>query len=250
MGERHAYASGTFSFVELACHDVDEARRFYGELLGWEASEAAPGGLTMMRLGGRDAAAIDPVTEGEQAGWISYVTVADAHEVAETVPALGGHVLSEPADVPGAGRTATIADPHGAQVALWEPRGHAGAGVVNDPGAFCWNELAARDVPVAERFWGELLDWSFRPGDELFPPGYRLADVDGRLNAGLRHAPDGPSRWVVYFTVESITDACDHALEMGATLIERPQPLYAGTFASLADRQACEFALWEGDPDP
>jgi hypothetical protein len=33
-------------------------------------------------------------------------------------------------------------------------------------------------------------------------------------------------------------------------VVERPQPLYGGTFAVIADRQGLEVALWEGDPDP
>jgi len=32
---------------------------------------------------------------------------------------------------------------------LWEPGNNIGAGLVNVPGASCWNELAAADLDVA-----------------------------------------------------------------------------------------------------
>ena len=81
MGERTAYASGTFRWADLQTTDPDGARAFYTELFGWEADAMPiPGGgtYTMLRLGGRDAAALSTQDEEARAGgappsWLSYV---------------------------------------------------------------------------------------------------------------------------------------------------------------------------------
>ncbi len=36
MGTRTSYEAGTFSWVELATTDPDDAKRFYGGLFGWD----------------------------------------------------------------------------------------------------------------------------------------------------------------------------------------------------------------------
>lgn len=36
MGTRTSYQSGIFSWVELVTTDRDDAKRFYGELFGWD----------------------------------------------------------------------------------------------------------------------------------------------------------------------------------------------------------------------
>ena len=46
-----------------------------------------------------------------------------------------------------AGRFAVAEDPAGSVFSLWQPGDHAGAGLVNEPGAFTWNELATTDLP-------------------------------------------------------------------------------------------------------
>ena len=39
MGERTSYPARTFSWVDLQTDDLDAAKRFYGELLGWSYND-------------------------------------------------------------------------------------------------------------------------------------------------------------------------------------------------------------------
>jgi predicted enzyme related to lactoylglutathione lyase len=55
MGRRDSYEPGTFCAVDLATTDPDGAKRFYGELFGWETEDVSPGeGMTytILRLDG------------------------------------------------------------------------------------------------------------------------------------------------------------------------------------------------------
>ena len=64
-----------------------------------------------------------------------------------------GRGMKEAFDVFDVGRMAVIQDPIGAVFALWQPRKHQGAGIVNLPNSFCWNELATSDTTKAGEFY-------------------------------------------------------------------------------------------------
>ena len=79
MGARTRYEPGTFSWVELFTTDPDDAKRFYGELFGWQ-TEGASATATQ---GGKAVAAISEQAAPQRSvgvppHWLSYVTVASA----------------------------------------------------------------------------------------------------------------------------------------------------------------------------
>ena len=62
MGKRASYEPGTFCWVDLATTDPEGAKTFYGELFGWEASDAGDGTAMLRRpgYGAHLAATVDP----------------------------------------------------------------------------------------------------------------------------------------------------------------------------------------------
>src|SRR5438067_4150748 len=125
------YQPGTPSWVELSSPDPDAAASFYGEVLGWSATEAgAPetGGYRMFQHDGKNVAGLmGQMQEGQPTAWATYVSVADADDTAEKVKAAGGNVMIEPMDVMDLGRMAVFADPTGAVFGVWQPKAFAGA---------------------------------------------------------------------------------------------------------------------------
>src|SRR5918998_4241018 len=119
MGTRTSYEPGTFSWVDLATTDPAGAKRFYGELFGWEADDMPAGDgatYTMLRLGEHYVAGLAEQPEDERGQgipphWNNYVTVADVDASAERVGSLGGTVLAPPFDVLTAGRMCVVQDP-------------------------------------------------------------------------------------------------------------------------------------------
>ena len=70
-------------------------------------------------------------------------------------------------------------------------------------GRFCWHELVTTDLAAATKFYGELLDWTFR--DNPSPGGgtYRMFSLGETMVGGAMVAPAGvPSGWLVYVAVD------------------------------------------------
>ncbi|HEY6534050.1 MAG TPA: VOC family protein, partial [Acidimicrobiales bacterium] len=164
----------------MSTTDLGGALAFYGELFGWEVGETGgpeTGGYTMFFLRGLPVAAAAPqmshqAEQGVPPAWTTYISVEDVDAAAGRVESFGGALLAPPFDVLDIGRMCVLTDPSGAPVALWQSRTHAGAGIVNEPGTMCWNELTTRDPEVAQTFFGELLGWEVdRKGPD--PADYR-----------------------------------------------------------------------------
>ncbi len=251
MGTRERYAPGTFCWEELATSDLEGAKAFYGEVLGW-AYEDLPlddGQVYVMAtVDGHRVAAL--MGTEHHPHWRSYVSVEDVDAAAARVIELGGSVRLEPFDVMDAGRLAGVADPTGASVMLWQPGEHPGAGLVNVPGALSWNDLQTTDVGAAADFYAVLLGWRIAAIPSA--PGGRVSvSVGGRLNGGIAALPPGapgmPPEWLPFFAVEDVSEAVGVAHGAGARVLAPPMEVPSGSMAVLVDPQQAAFAVLAGD---
>lgn len=115
--------NGAFSWNELLTTDVAAARKFYGQLLGWQFKDMPMGETTytVVSAGGTDIGGImhtPPAAKGMPPTWGAYVTVDNVDARATQAKKLGGEVLVPPTDIPGVGRFAVIQDPQGAMLSL------------------------------------------------------------------------------------------------------------------------------------
>ncbi|MFJ5231924.1 VOC family protein [Kitasatospora sp. NPDC088391] len=118
------------------------------------------------------------------------------------------------------------------------------------PAVPCWVGLTARDLAVAQDFYGPLLGWEFRPGPDRWGR-YARAVVDGVEVAGLGEPDAGwerPVAWTTYFGIESADRAADGVRERGGTLAVGPLAFDAGRIALAADPFGATFGIWEGEP--
>ncbi len=262
MPEMTAYAPGTPSWIDLASPDPDASVAFYGALFGWEAGEPGPveqtGGYRMFGLRGQDVAGLGPIqNEGQPPAWSTYVTVEDAGATADRVRAAGGTVLVEPMDVMEAGRMAVFLDPGGAAFSVWQPHGHIGAGLANEPATVVWNELSSRDVDAAKAFYGEVFGWDAETSPVPGPNGevdYTQWKVGDRVVGGALPMPEAapagtPPFWLVYFGVRDTDAAVAKARELGGSVMMEPTDIPVGRFAVLADPQGAAFAVIAMAPD-
>jgi uncharacterized protein len=257
MGERTKYAPGTFSWTDLTTTDQEAAKRFYGELFGWEADDQPVGdgfSYSMMKLGGPDVAAISSQPQqqreaGVPPAWNSYITVQSADETLARAEQLGATVHAAAFDVMDVGRMGVVQDPQGAFFLPWEPKRHIGASLVNAPGALSWNELATPDMDASAAFYGELFGWTAEPlpGGEM--PYLVIKNAEGHTNGGMRPVmpPGTPPHWLVYFGAESADAALAKAGELGGSTLVEPMDIGPnGRIAVAQDPQGAVFALYAG----
>ena len=254
------YEPGQFSWVDLMSLEAAAAKQFYGDLFGWtpvDMQDDTGGTYTQFHLRDKPVAGLGEMSAemketGMPAVWNSYVTVEDADACAARATEIGGAVQMPVMQITDAGRMAILADPTGARLSIWEPGSHLGAGFVNEPGSFAWNELATTDLEAARAFYQKLFGWTYEGGDGENP--YLEIQNRGRSNGGIRPigADDGPAppHWGVYFAVEDCDASRDRAASLGAQVIVPGVDIAQGRFAVLADPQGAVFTVMRVDqPD-
>jgi predicted enzyme related to lactoylglutathione lyase len=245
MAERTSYEPGTPSWVDLGTPDTGAAAQFYGGLFGWQAEldpRPEAGGYGMFSLRGRHVAGLGPQMNPGPPYWSVYVSVADADAALEAATTRGGAALAGPIDVFDAGRMAVLEDPVGSVVSIWQPNQMIGAQLVNEPGAFTWNELATHDLAGARSFYTTVFGWGVE-GD----PGSDSAvifTVGGRPVCGAHAAgPDEYPAWSVWFAVSDCDASATRAKELGGSIVMPPSDMDFGRGAVVADPQGAVFGL-------
>lgn len=236
-------------WVDVSSPDLDKTREFYHGLFGWDAQVVPDGGgYTMFTLNGKMVGATGPVFGADaHPAWATYICSADAVATAQAVTDAGGQVLVPPMDVMGQGHMAVLRDSTGAFFSIWQPAIHRGAELVNEVGAFCWNELYTRDLPGAGEFYRKVFDWGAEQTD--FAGGaYTLFKVAGNSIAGgmdmSTMLPESiPPHWLVYFTVANTAESVARAKELGATIINGPHDTPMGPMAVIRDPVGAMFAI-------
>jgi uncharacterized protein len=252
------YAQGTPSFVELTAPDQQAAKAFYGPLFGWELVDddlGDAGVYVAARVGGDLVAGISgqmPQLAGHPAFWGVYLTVDDVDATAARVGPAGGKVEAGPFDVMELGRMASIQDPTGVRVNLWQAGQSIGSVRVNEPGCPIWHELTSPDLPTATRFYADVLgvEWQSMPmetGDD-----YTCLIVDGRPVAGAFPPPmEGiPPHWEVYVNVEDADATAEKARGLGGQVLQAPWDVPGvGRMSILMDPQGALLGLMQNPPE-
>lgn len=111
---------GNAGWVGYQGADVAGAVKFYSEALDlpvvdlpMKDGSTHPG----IMVGGEPIGGFSPAMT-DAGTWMIYFTVADVDACVKKVVAAGGEVLSEPTDMAGIGRSATIRDPQGGEVCV------------------------------------------------------------------------------------------------------------------------------------
>jgi predicted enzyme related to lactoylglutathione lyase len=254
MPKMTSYEPGTPCWVDLASPDVEVAKSFYGGLFGWhghESPDPESGAYTMFSLPGTEghevAAAMPIMQEGQPPSWTAYISVTDLDATMASVVSAGGQVYLEPTDIVEQGRVGICADPMGAVFGLWQPQAFKGAGYVNDPGCFCWSELACRDITAAKAFYGAVFGWAGRTQES---PGmhYTVFELAGKPIAGMVQMNEAwpaevPPHWMIYFTVEDCDAAAAKVEELGGSVGVPPSDIPFGRFAVVSDPSGAYFSV-------
>jgi predicted enzyme related to lactoylglutathione lyase len=108
-----------FVWFDLRTPARDAAERFYSSLLGWQIDDDGA-----LAAGGEPWGVVAEDRELAAARWLPYIQVENLDEATQRAVDLGASTI-QPRTAGPAGFFATISDPSGAQVALWQGPGAA-----------------------------------------------------------------------------------------------------------------------------
>jgi predicted enzyme related to lactoylglutathione lyase len=246
---------GVPNWVDLATADLDDAKRFYTALFGWDADVSGDeyGGYTTFTLNGLAVAGAGPLFgEGQPTAWSTYVSTADSDATAARVDAAGGKILVAPFDVGDQGRMAAFLDQAGAPFSVWQPGTAPGAEVFDVPGTVTWNELTTRDVEGSAAFYGAVFGWVARDSSVGGVP-YVTFEQEGVTIAGLQPMTAGqwpddlPPHWMIYFAVSDCDRTAQNAYALGGRVVGGPTSFAMGRYAVLEDPQGGTFSILAGN---
>ena len=257
MPTRTAYEHGQFNWVDLMSPDTEASKKFYGALFGWShVDHSTDMGVpyTIFMKGENEVCGMGPLPpdmqqQGMPPTWNSYIYVDNLEAAVKKVESLNGAVFMPSMKVMEAGWMAGIRDPSGGHVFLWQKNEHIGAMQVNEPGCFCWNELATRDIEQAREFYAGLFGWEFEDNPSA-PSKYYIIHNKGDMNGGIiqmtEQWPEGvPPHWAVYFTVEDADQSCEKLRELGGEVCSPPFAIPIGRIAVVSDPQKAVFHFFE-----
>lgn len=122
MAEMTMPKHGEICWQELNTKNLELAKNFYGELLGWnlEQSKLSPVPYLEIHLGEKAQGGMMEISKdwGENwekipSSWMTYVAVDDVDATVEKINANGGEICVAPFDAPGVGRMCVAKAPDG-----------------------------------------------------------------------------------------------------------------------------------------
>jgi len=248
-------SASRFVWYELATSDIEGAKVFYTNVMGWGTTAASMPGSNYTQFTAGDtpvAGLLKLPAEASRTGaapqWIGFVGVDDADVAAGRVKQLGGTVLVPPMDVPNVTRFSVIADPQMAPLALVKrpERSPQWSKQLGAPGHVSWHELHATGWEKAFAFYSELLGWQKADSHVDSMGTYQQFSAGKEAIGGMFNKPPmiPATFWLYYFNVDDIDAASGRVTAGGGQIVNGPMEVPGGQWIIQGrDPQGAMFAL-------
>ncbi|HXW71595.1 MAG TPA: VOC family protein [Methylocella sp.] len=250
-----AGSDGRFVWYELMTTDIEAAKTFYADVIGWGTRGASMPGFPYSLFTATNV----PVTglmnlpdEARRAGiaphWMGYVGVDDVDATVARIKQLGGAVRVPPMDVPGISRFSVIADPQMATLALirgLKPR--QGESIEpGTPGRVGWHELFAADWEKVFAFYSELFGWQKTQSHVGAMGTYQQFSAASETIGGMFTKPPALALpfWLYYFNIDNVEAVVRRVEAAGGEILYGPATVPGGAWiVHCMDPQGAIFGL-------
>jgi uncharacterized protein len=247
---------GRVIWYELLTNDVQGAKDFYTDIVGWTAEPfdaSQPGAyLVWKRAGGAGVGGVMPIPAGMTfpPHWGMYVGVDNLESTVADVERRGGSSLSPVIDIPKVGRMRTMKDPQGAAFSIMQPATE-GSSPDRAPelGEVSWHELMTTDAEAALAFYTGLFGWKHTDSMDMGEMGkYHMFTRGQALGGGMMNKPPAmaqvPPYWGFYFRVPDVHAAAARVKAKGGQVLTGPMEVPGGDWAVICmDPQGAAFSL-------
>jgi len=252
---------GQFVWYDLLTEDAAAAKRFYGELFGWQFQDVQGDGIVYsvishqgVAIGGL-APMEDTDIEVANSRWLSLMSVDDVDAAVDVIRRAGGTVNMEPRDNPTRGRMALVTDPQGALVVFLrsvggDPPNLDANNLVSNRWMF--TELWAHNPSAAVEFYEEVAGYTAERMDVGPINDYIVLKRDGHTRAGVNQLPweEVQSNWLPYVKVDDPAATAARVEELGGRILFPPSPeARNGSVALVMDPSGAAFAIQKWPPE-
>lgn len=247
---------GSFVWCELMTTDPSAAQDFYKKVVGWKAVPFSPDSsyTVLNNRAGAGVGGMMKMPDGMNAPphWMMYIGTPSVEETAVKIAQLGGRVLKQPEQIPGAGRFAVVQDPYGATFGIYTPEMEGGRKGDPDVGDFSWFELYTPNPERAWAFYEKLFGWEKTSAMDMGDMGTYQMFGRGRgiPSGGIMKPPPGtPPAWMPYAMVKDAKAAAAAATANGGQIVTGPMEVPGGDWIAVGkDPQGAMFAVHSLNP--
>ena len=243
---------GTVVWADLHTPDLEQAKSFYGQLLGWEfATDPKTPSYVLAQLNGRNVAGI--AQQGPESpiptAWSTYFATEDADAFAKAATSAGAQLVLAPTDVTDAGRKAHFVDPTGAHFAVWQPKKRHGAEIMGEPGSMTFHEVYTQQPDATRAFYARVMGLEAKKvvftAEGFTGLDYWTMHSDDLTVGGVgpKLPPGQPARWHTYFAAEDVDDCAKRIGELGGSLLMSAFSTPYGKMLIATDPAGAIFAL-------
>ncbi|NNG19918.1 VOC family protein [Naumannella sp. ID2617S] len=248
-------------WIDLSTSDTEAAKKFYGELFGWEFADTGEefGHYQIISCNGAPVGGAMSSEMGDgtaPTAWGVYLRTNDSATTVQAVKDNGGQVLVNAMPVGDLGTMAIYLDPSGAAIGSWEVDQFGGFELPLTPGTPRWFELMSTDYDKAAPFYQRVFGWELTPMGGTDGQAFRydtfgagddavcgICDAAPFLPAGM------PSFWRMYLGVVDTDQAVARINELGGRLLDGPEDTPFGRIATVADPQGAMFQIGQDPTD-
>ena len=122
------WTHGKFYWNELMTRDLERAKKFYADTLGWTFDPMSAGGgptYWIIKAGGEMVGGLFDISGHDfdqvPESWMSYIAVDDVDALVAKAVKAGAQVMKPAFDIPGVGRIAILKEPGGAGIGWMTP---------------------------------------------------------------------------------------------------------------------------------
>ncbi|WBL17859.1 VOC family protein [Citricoccus sp. NR2] len=251
--------TGTTTWVDLGTLDFAAAQRFYADLFGWTFEDMGEefDHYHLIRNDGALVGGIMDVSDmtcpdGEPLAseWGVFLAVDDAEARAATAEAHGAQLVMPIQDIGALGRTATLLDPTGALISIWQPGELQGYDFTMATGSPVWFELMTHHFDQASNFYTQVFDANLVSMSESMDDNdfrYVTNGPENEASWGLGDAtgvmPEEAAGWRIYLAVDSCDAAAKRIQDLGGRLLDGPVDSPFGRIATVSDPTGATFQI-------
>ncbi|AKU93134.1 VOC family protein [Vulgatibacter incomptus] len=252
--------SARFVWYDLMTTNLEQARSFYTDVIGWKTRQWSDGKYEMWLAGENPVGGIGELPdEAKKAGalphWLGFASTRDVDATVKKAQGLDAQVLVPGTDIPDVGRFAVLADPQGAVFAVFASKETGEMGQSQAAGNFSWAELNTTDWKAAWKFYSDLFGWkptrSMDMGSE-FGEYFMFGTDTEKSMGGMSNAASvmkAHPHWLHYINVKDIDGTVKKIEQKGGKVLNGPMEVPGGDrIAGCMDPQGAAFAIVEVKP--